>query len=316
MCRTTAGRATAKLSAWGGLVAACRINLRVGEGFKPAGANSQSMAVTLGRDALAQYRRFSLYNSPFVAHDHGCAIDCYPGDEWHPVETAPSPVAGEVMETKAVTAPPQPYAAEKDYLLLVDTGDYVARLLHVKPGVDAGDEIAVGDPLGELVRAGFFAPWVPNHIHLGFRERDANPYRASGSLPIDVAVDVTPVAWDGTGTVADRGETWAWLDTPAHPDPGESFAGIESDGGVLDGGFPHYDGGGLLGSGERAMLAGQQVGTVSGRDVTWANCTVYANGDPVTGIALCCSRDRLGVKLVGEGIDLDVGETVGVTIEQ
>jgi hypothetical protein len=273
------------------------------------------MAVTLGRATLFQYRRFSLYNSPFVAHDHGCAIDLYPGDEWNPVETAPSPVAGEVVETKAVQAPPKSYAADEDYLILVDTGDHVARLLHVKPGVEPGDEIGIGDPLGDLVRAGFFAPWVPNHIHLGFRERETNHYRASGSLPLEVAVDVRPVPWDGTGTVADTGETWAWLDSPSHLAPGESFAGIGSDGGVLDGGVPHYDGGGLLGGGERAEIAGQRVGRVCGRDVSWDGQTVCANGDPVTGIALFASRDRMGVKLVGEDVDLAVGEEVRVTVE-
>ncbi len=274
------------------------------------------MAVTLGRDTLLQYRRFSLYNSPFVAHDNGCAIDLYPGDEQQPAETAPSPVAGEILETRTVEAPPQPYAADHDYLILVDTGEYIARLLHVKPGVDAGDTVAVGDPLGELVRAGFFAPWVPNHIHLGFREQEANPYRASGSLPLDVAVEPTPVPWDGTGTVTATGETWAWLDAPGHPAPGETFAGVASDGAVLDGGFPHYDGGGLLGGGTRAELAGQRVGTVSGRNVSWDDCTVCANGDRITGIALFCARERLGIKLVGEGVDLVVGEEVRVTLER
>jgi hypothetical protein len=220
------------------------------------------------------------------------------------------------VETRAVSAPPQPYAADEDYLILVDTGEYVARLLHVKPRVDVGERVAVGDPLGTLVRAGFFAPWVPNHIHLGFRPPDANPHRASGSLPLELAVDPEPVPWDGTGTVVETGETWAWLDGPTHPAPGEHFAGIESDSGVLDGGLPHYDGGGLLGGGERAMLAGQRVGSVSGRDVSWADCTVLANGEAVTGIALFCARDRLGVKLVGEDVGLAVGEDVVVSVEQ
>ena len=277
--------------------------------------NGTMMAVTIGEDVLGQYRRFSLYNSPFVAHDHGCAIDLYPGDEWTAVETAPSPVAGEVVETRAVDAPPKPYAADEDYLILVDTGEYVARLLHVKPAVGAGEEVAVGDSLGTPVRAGFFAPWVPNHIHLGFRPPDANPHRASGSLPIEPGVDPKPVSWDGTGTVVDTGETWAWLDGPDHPTPGQ-FAGIESDGGVLDGGFPHYDGGGLLGEGAQAEIAGQRVGSVSGRDATWSDCTVLANGDAVTGIALFCARDRLGVKLVGEDVDFTVGEGVIVEIDR
>ncbi|MBV0924392.1 hypothetical protein KTS45_09275 [Halomicroarcula limicola] len=281
------------------------------------------MAVTVPRDVLHRYYRFSLYNSPFDAHDKGRAIDLYPdGDR------APSPVAGEVLETKRVRAPPKPYAAADDHLILVDTGEHVARLLHVKPSVERGETVTVGDDLGELVRAGFFAPWVPNHVHLGFRSPDANPYRASGSLPISVGVDVEPLSWNGTGTVAEAGETWARLDSPEHPEPGERFVGIANEGGdesgtggdegVLDGGLPHYDGGGLLGGvgSERVAFAGTRVGTADGRTVAWDDVTVYANGDPVTGLALFCSRDDAGAKLVGEGVELAVGEDVTVTIER
>ena len=267
------------------------------------------MAVTLGPDVLFRYHRFTLYNSPYVAHDNGCAIDLYPDGT-----VAPSPVAGTVLETRAVDAPPKPYAAEQDYLILVDTGEYVARLLHVEPWIEDGDEVAVGEPIGDLVRAGFFAPWVPNHVHLGFRTHDRNPYRAAGSLRIEVTTDLLALDWDGTGTVVETGDTWARLDEPAHPEPGAAFAGLASDGGVLDGGFPHYPCGGLLGGGERAVVAGTQVGTVSGRDVSWHDCTVRANGDPVTGIALFCSRDSFGIKLVGEDSDLQVGDKVAVTV--
>jgi hypothetical protein len=267
------------------------------------------MAVTLNRDTLFQYRRFTLYNSPYVAHDRGCAIDLYPSRE-----TAPSPVSGEVVDTRTVEAPPKSYAETHDYLILVDTGTHVARLLHVEPTVEAGDKIEKGDTLGTLVRAGFFAPWVPNHIHLGFRSHEANPYRASGSLPLSVGVSVTPLEWDGTGTVVDTGETWARLDEPLHPNPGETFVGLASDGGVLDGGFPHYDGGGLLEDGERAVVAGAEVGTVSGRDVTWHDVAIEANGQEVAGIALYCSRDEFGIKLVGEQVDFDLGDDVTVSI--
>ena len=266
------------------------------------------MAVTLGPEQLLQYYRFSLYNSPFTAHDEGCAIDLYPEAD------APSPVAGEVLDTKTVDAPSKPYAAEHDHLILIDTGEHVARTLHVDPSVEAGDTVAVGDSLGELVRAGFFAPWVPNHIHLGFRTHEDDPYRASGSLPITVDAPLTPVEWDGTGTVTDAAETWVRLDAPAHPAPGDSFAGIASGGGILDGGFPHYDGGGVLADGTRAKLAGQAVGTLSDRTVSWEDCTVLANGEPITGVALCCDRDSLGVKLVGRGIDLGLGESVSLEI--
>jgi hypothetical protein len=278
------------------------------------------MAVTVPESTLRRYYRFSLYNSPFDAHGEGCAIDLYPEGG-----RAPSPVAGDVIDTKTVQAPPKPYAAEEDHLILVDTGDYVARLLHVKPRVEAGDSVAVGDDLGELVRAGFFAPWVPNHIHLGFREYDADPYRAAGSLQVEVGVEIEPLAWDGTGTVVESGETWARLDSPTHPAPGERFVGLAagSDTGdttaVLDGGLPHYEWGGLLGGdGNESVvrLAGQRVGTADGRTVAWDDLQVLANGDPITGLALFCSQDDAGVKLVGEGVDLGIGESVTVTVQR
>lgn len=268
------------------------------------------MAITLDADVLSRYCRFTLYDSPYVAHDRGCAIDLYPEGS-----VAPSPVDGEVIGIRSVDAPPKPYARSEDYLVLVDTGTHVARLLHVEPQVRTGQTVSVGDPLGTLVRAGFFAPWVPNHIHLGFRKHEQNPYRASGSLRIDLGIRVSGVPWDGTGTVVETGESWARLDSPGHPTPGEGFVGLASDGGVLDGGFPHYAGGGLLGEGDAATVAGTPVGTVSGRDVTWHDCTVRANGKPVTGIALFCGRDSFRIKLVGETVDLQVGEDVAVTVD-
>jgi len=290
------------------------------------------MAVTLSSDLLSRYERFTLYNSPFAAHDRGRAVDLYPGDaigpdpeDDDPVD-APSPVAGDVLETRTVTAPSKPYAAEEDHLILVDTGERVARLLHVDPAVEAGETVEIGDSLGRLVRAGFFAPWVANHVHLGVREYDANHYRAAGSLPleIDPALDVDPLQWDGTGTVVAAGETYAVLDSPTHPAPGDRFAGVAAADevgdpvGVLDGGLPHYDCGGLLrshGTATAAHLLGEQIGAVDGRTVAWDEVTVVANGDPVTGIALAFGRDRAGVKLVGENVDLPVGTDVTVTVE-
>ena len=319
------------------------------EGVMSLAPQARAMAVTLSGDAFRRYRRFTLYNSPYVAHDRGRAVDLYPGETTGPDPVdgdpvaAPSPVAGEVVDTRTVTAPSRPYAAAEDHLILVDTGaaetpalttdsgaSPVARILHVDPAVEAGDRVAVGDSLGTLVRAGFFAPWVANHLHLGFRDPDANPYRAAGSLPLELDPAVRPetVPWDGTGTVVATGDTYAVLDSPAHPAPGERFAGVAATDArgapvdVLDGGLPHYDGGGLLGAGNRSadtdgpvFLLGERVGTADGRDVTWADVTVRANGEPVRGLALAAGRDRLGAKLVGEGVDLPVETDVRVTID-
>lgn len=280
------------------------------------------MAVTLPAEMLSRYPRFSLYNSPYVAHDHGCAIDLYPDPGLGPASDdsptdAPSPVAGRVLETRTVRAPPKPYAAECDHLLLLDTGEHVARILHVEPGVESGDVVDVGDPLGTLVRAGFFAPWVDNHIHLEFRETAANPYRASGSLPLTLDVDIEGLEWDGSGRVVETGETHVVLDAPTHPAPGERFVGVAADEGpVLDGGLVHYAGGGALGTtDETVSLLGRRVGRTDGRDVTWTDVDVFANDTRITGLSLFCAReDAFGAKLVCPGHEFMTGEHLTVEL--
>lgn len=268
--------------------------------------------VTLPGDVAARYERFSLYNSPYPAHDRGRAVDLYPGENGGP---APSPVAGEVLDTRTVRCPPREYAVAEDHLILVDTGEYVARLLHVDPDVAAGEMVAVGDSLGTLVRSGFFGRWVDDHVHLGFRDPDANPYRASGSLPLSLDVDVAPVAWDGTGEVVEVGPEHVTLDAPARS--GDGFLALASDEGVpLDGGLPHYTGGGVLRphDGDLSLL-GTRVGTAAGRDAAWADVAVSANGERATGLSLFASRVAVGAKLVFyEGHDFAIGDRVEVSV--
>lgn len=267
--------------------------------------------VTLPGAVVRRYERFSLYNSPYPAHDRGCAIDLYPGDD-----EARSPVAGEVLETRTVRCPSKPYAVDEDHLILVDRGDVVARILHVEPSVEAGESVSVGDRLGTLVRSGFFGPWVDEHLHLGFRERDQDLRRASGSLPLSVGVDVTGAGWDGTGEVVETGPTHVRLDSPDHA--GDGFAALASDEGVpLDGGLAHYAGGGVLAPADGSVsLLGTTVGRVDGRDVAWNGVAVRANGRRATGLSLFASQVPFGAKVVFHGgHDLHVGDRIELTVE-
>lgn len=271
--------------------------------------------VTLPGSVVERYDRFSLYNSPYPAHDAGCAVDLYPGGQ-----SAPSPVAGEVLATRTVRCPPKPYAAERDHLLLVDCGEVVARLLHVDPAVEEGDRVDVGDDLGTPVRSGFFGQWVGDHVHLGFRSPDRNLRRARGSLPLEVGVDVDGVAWHGAGTVIETGPTHVRLDAPDHD--GRDFAAIASDDGVpLDGGLVHYAGGGALSpaTGELSLF-GTPIGRADGRDVAWRDVAVSVERDDgrrvrATGLSLFASQVPFGAKVVfHDGHDLAVGDPLAVTL--
>jgi len=289
------------------------------------------MAVTLPAAVCRRYPRLSLFNSPYAAHDRGCAVDLYPDST-----EAPSPVAGEVVATRTVDAPSKPYAAAHDHLIVVSLAPDspgaadadAARILHVDPACSPGDTVVVGESLGTLVRSGFFAPWVANHVHLGFRGADADPVRASGSLPLSLPadLDVRPAPWDGTGTVVETGETYVVLDEPTHPAPGDCFAGIAADDGtVLDGGLVHYAGGGALAVGGDALttdssdgplsLLGQRVGTAENGTVDWANVALRANDEQLTGLSLFLGRETAGAKLVCPDHEFAVGDELAVEIE-
>jgi len=316
--------------------------------------------ITVPESVLERFRAFSLYNSPYRAHDDGSAIDLYPASEGESASdpAAPSPVAGEVVAIERVRAPPKPYAPEHDFLLAIDTrradgpplyrtddGEAaIARILHVDPtvdeGVDVGDQVTVGDALGEPIRAGFFAPWVGHHIHLGFRDRDASVRRAAGSLPVSPGTAVEAVPWDGRGTVVETADTYVVLDRPHHPDPGERFAAIAgklgSDSGdsertvPVDGGLPHYEHGGVLfdrtddrerNGDERAIsVLDERIGSVTHRTAAWDDPTVVVEREgrdptPVEGLSLAASRTELGAKLICPELSLAVGEAVQVRIQ-
>ena len=275
--------------------------------------------VTLDGDVVARYPRVSRYNSPYPAHDAGCEIDLYPDAGRNAdgrTTAAPSPVAGGVVESRTVNCPDRPYAADHDHLIVLDTGERLARILHVDPAVEAGNAVAVGDSLGEMVRSGFFAPWVDNHLHLGFREHGQNAVRASGSLPLDLDVPIEPASWDGRATVVETGETWIRLDEPTHPVPGEAYAALASDEGfVLDGGLPHYEAGYAEGVGETVSLLGTVVGDRTGdRTVTWRDIAVTVDDVPAKGLSLWLGRDDLGCKVVCPGHGFVAGDEVAVGI--
>jgi hypothetical protein len=286
-----------------------------------------SSRVRLPRATCARYAALSLFNSPYPAHDAGRAVDLYPA-----TDRAPSPVAGRVRETLATGAPSRPDAAPDDHLILVDVDraasglgpgrPLVARVLHVDPAVGAGDRVAVGTDLGSLVDSGYFAPWVDPHLHLGFRPPDRHLRRASGSLPVGLGVDPAPLPWDGRGRVVETGETWLRLDAPV-PAGTDGWVGLAADEGVvLDGGLPHYAGGGALGDGPDGLVSlfGTPVGDRDGRRVAWREVELRVERAGVrnraVGLSLVVARADAarGAKVVAPAHDVAAGDAVRVSV--
>lgn len=268
--------------------------------------------VRVATKGLELFDRFSLYNSPYPAHDRGHAIDLYPAEN-----RAPSPVSGTVETIVETAAPVRADAEATDYLIIIDTGSHLARVLHVDPAVREGDHVSIGDDLGRLIDSGYFAPWVGPHLHLGFRDRSANPTRATGSHPVTISTSIQPVPWDGTATVIETQPTYVDLDAPTHPNPGTTYAGLATQSGeaALDGGLPHYEGGGLFPARTGSVSV---LGTVIGRsedgDISWNDITVRVCGSPVLGLSLAFGRDTVPIRLVCPDHTLTNGERVSVSI--
>ncbi len=114
---------------------------------------------------------FSFANSPYYAHQYFKAVDIYPV----PGETTvASPFNGKLVYYKVIHG---------EHVSGYRVGDYYVRLLHLKPLISIGEEVGVGDLLGELVESPYFYPWTDPHMHLEIREKPEF-VRASGGLEL------------------------------------------------------------------------------------------------------------------------------------
>lgn len=134
----------------------------------------------------------SIGTSPYYSHQHALAIDIY-----HKISIenykALSPVNGNVIKIKKQLAPTPkfPDGINRDYVLLIENetnSDMVYKILHVNPEVQKGDKIKIGDPLGNTLKNGYFAPWSSPHLHLEVR-KSMDPIRARGGLPFKLSYE-------------------------------------------------------------------------------------------------------------------------------
>ncbi len=110
---------------------------------------------------LPKRHYLSFTNSPYYAHHRLAAIDIYPprGER-----EALSPIEGKLLFHKVIGG---------EHVLGFKSGDAYVRILHVKPYLNAGESVYVGDPLGELVWSPTFLRWTDPHLHLEVRSSES-----------------------------------------------------------------------------------------------------------------------------------------------
>ncbi len=221
----------------------------------------------------------SLFNSPYIGHIKGSALDVYPAhEEWD--GPAKSPVSGKVTHIHRIRMGKKGefFTNEFDYAIgITPLGreDEIVRVLHCHPTVDIGQVVEIGDEIGSLLRSRYFNFWTGPHYHLEamqaqFFKRSSQSFLFGSMKPMEpnLMVYIGTCLFDSSWIIervtddyillaskdAEFGSVNGYFGHLAHL--GESQKAL------LDMGFPHYHYGGLYG------LDSPSVGKVRIGDVT------------------------------------------------
>jgi hypothetical protein len=210
---------------------------------------------------------------------------------------APSPVEGEVVAIRAVRCSEGRgfEASTLDYVILLrslENPERWIKVLHVKPRVHVGDIVRVGEPLGFLLRSGFFDFWTDPHIHVEVRS-PSDPIRARGGFMLERLMKLgaaNGLPEELSGVVVESKPEYSLISLNSGLGCGLPVD-VNGKVGFLDGGIPHYGYFGVHVSGKPSKgsvvkLCGVKVGVVE--SVFSGIC-----------IAVCCSNFKLEGKPVG-----------------
>ena len=142
--------------------------------------------------SIPQTSHFSIGTSPYYAHQHGLAIDVYHTLTLENYEVL-SPVSGKILKIKTLKAPKPKFlnGVDIDYLILMNNpsnSKILWKMMHVKPYIQVGEHIEIGDPIGETIRNGYFSYWSSPHLHLEIRPVN-DAIRARGGINFSLAIE-------------------------------------------------------------------------------------------------------------------------------
>ena len=225
---------------------------------------------------------FSYFNSPYIGHDIGSAIDIYP---WHQEwgGDVVTPVSGKIVKIRKMRMgkAKQFPTHEFDYgigILPEESVTDIVRIMHCEPTISEGETVNVGDCIGRAIRSRYFNYWTGPHYHVeilpleSFR-RSSKSYplefeyqfesRKPSSLQKEIEFSVGSVTEDhiiGYAENLGHAKIGDLVGLPAVSEEGN----IE---GILDGGLSHYKIGGVIGAtelehGKHVHLTEFPVGTI------------------------------------------------------
>ncbi len=186
--------------------------------------------------------RYSFFNSPYPAHQLHTGVDIYPGGRFG--EDTFSPVTGVVTEIRRVKAPAGRgfKDAGHDTLILIEADENptaIVKLLHIDPMVSVGDRVSQVDPIGSMIRSGYYGWGTSPHIHVEVRRKE-DPLRARGGYLFKRII--TPIAGEATAEIV--GEVVYVQPEYAFIKLSQKSYGLQGEvnsvSGVLDGGIPYY----------------------------------------------------------------------------
>ncbi|PNX52843.1 MAG: hypothetical protein BV458_07520 [Thermoplasmata archaeon M9B2D] len=228
---------------------------------------------------------FSYFNSPYVGHSLGTAIDIYPRhQEWGgPVL---SPVSGKVVKIRKMQMGKEKQFPTEDYdygiaILPEHATKDAVRVMHCRPIVQEGDKLDLGDQIGCAIRSRYFNYWTGPHYHVEIMPLDSF-MRSTKSYTLDIPMSKEQ---HHAGKNESRME---FLITHVNDDRAIGFSndcsyssigdlvGLSANDedsiaiGIIDGGLSHYQHGGVLGSkntteGGLVIVGGLPVGCIASK---------------------------------------------------
>ncbi|MFX1606507.1 MAG: hypothetical protein ACFFDD_11450, partial [Promethearchaeota archaeon] len=143
---------------------------------------------------------FSYFNSPYIGHNIGSAVDIYPRHQkWGGDVVAP--VSGEIVKTEKMRMgrPKQFPTNEFDYVIGIlpeESDTDLLRVMHCEPTLNEGETVELGDRIGKAIRSRYFNYWTGPHYHVEILPEESFR-RSSKSYPLEL--DYQFVADGSTG---------------------------------------------------------------------------------------------------------------------